>query len=74
MVLMFFTGRSAVLLALVTCVVGQFQSSPGVDATATSPDIVPDTYIFEVSHSSALRQLGGGGNQASFQRRIIDSH
>jgi len=74
MVLMLSNSRSAVLLALVTCVVGRFSPSSGVDATAASPDIIPDKYIFEASDSSALRQFGDGGSQASCQRRIIDSH
>jgi len=74
MVLVFSSGLSVVLLALVTCVVGRFSPSLEADATTASPEIVQDQYIFEASHSSVLRQLGGRENQASFQRRIIDSH
>lgn len=64
---MFPNGRSAILLALVTCVVGRLSPSPKVDATAASPNIVPNQYIVETSDHSVLARLGNKGNQASYQ-------
>lgn len=60
-------GRPTILLALVTCLLGQLSSFSRVGFAIADPNVIPNRYIVETSSQDILQQLGGKGNQVGYE-------
>lgn len=58
-------GRPTILLALVTCLLGQFPPFSGVGFAAADLGVIPNRYIVETSSQNILQHLGERGGLVS---------